>query len=44
MNDQQIIDLYWQRSEEALRATEEKYGAYCRAVAGNILEIGRAHV
>ena len=37
MNDQQIIDLYWQRSEEALRATEEKYGAYCRAVAGNIL-------
>ena len=37
MNDQQIIDLYWRRSEDAVRETEAKYGPYCRTVAGNIL-------
>ena len=33
MEDGQIIDLYWQRSEEAIARSEEKYGAYCRAIA-----------
>lgn len=37
MNDQQIIDLYWRRSEDAIRETEAKYGPYCRTVAENIL-------
>ncbi len=37
MDDQQIIQLYWQRSQEAIAATAERYGAYCRAIARNIL-------
>ena len=39
MEDGQIIDLYWQRSEEAIARSEEKYGAYCRAIALQILRI-----
>lgn len=31
MEDKDIVDLYWQRSEQALRESEIKYGAYCRA-------------
>lgn len=37
MEDKTIIDLYWARKEEAIHRTEEKYGAYCRKIAGNIL-------
>lgn len=37
MEDIQIIDLYWARDEQALRQTDVKYGAYCRAIAQNIL-------
>ena len=37
MEDKQIVDLYWQRSEEAIPATAAKYGAYCRTIANNIL-------
>ena len=37
MEDQKIIDLYFARDEEAIQATSEKYGAYCLAVARNIL-------
>lgn len=37
MEDRAIIDLYWSRDPEAIRRTGEKYGGYCRAVAGNIL-------
>ena len=36
MEDSQIIDLYWQRSEAAIPATAEKYGGYCQAIAYNI--------
>lgn len=36
MDDTQIIDLYWQRSERAIAETDAKYGAYCRMVALNI--------
>ena len=37
MEDAQIVDLYWQRSSEAIPATAERYGNYCAAVARNIL-------
>ena len=37
MEDAQIIDLYWQRSEDAIPETESKYGRYCRAIADNVL-------
>ena len=38
MQDQEIIQLYLQRDEQAIRETIRKYGAYCRAIAENILE------
>lgn len=37
MEDARIIDLYWQRDEEAIRATDTKYGAFCHHIAMNIL-------
>lgn len=37
MEDQKIIDLYWQRSEQAIRETDAKYGGYCYTIAYNIL-------
>lgn len=37
MDDQMIIELYWQRSEEAIGASDAKYGSYCRSIAYNIL-------
>ena len=37
MDDALIVDLYWQRSEDALPETIRKYGSYCRAIAQNIL-------
>lgn len=45
MEDAQIIELYWQRDEGAIRETDTKYGAFCQRIAMNILsKIGRAHV
>ena len=38
MEDNQIIDLYWARSQQAIAESELKYGAYCRTVARNILD------
>ena len=38
MEDETIVALYWARDEAAIPATAEKYGAYCAAIAGNILE------
>lgn len=38
MEDEAIITLYWQRSEEAIVQTDRKYGRYCRCVAFHILE------
>ena len=38
MEDYQIIDLYWARSEQAVQETDTKYGSYCRAIAHNILK------
>ena len=37
MEDAQIVDLYWQRSGEAIPVTAERYGNYCAAVARNSL-------
>ena len=37
MEDNEIIDLYWQRSEQAIKETEKKYGTYCHCVAQRIL-------
>ena len=37
MKDQQIIDLFWRRSESAVTAAAEKYGVYCSKIAENIL-------
>lgn len=38
MKDQQILELYFQRSEAAIAETAEKYGKYCFRIAYNILE------
>ena len=37
MEDRQIVDLYFARSDQAIAETERKYGGYCRAIARNIL-------
>ncbi len=37
MEDSRIIELYWERSEEALTESERKYGRYCGSIAMNIL-------
>lgn len=37
LEDQQIIELFFRRSEEAISRAEEKYGAYCARIAENIL-------
>ena len=37
MDDEKIIDLYWARSEQAIYETDQKYGAMCRRLAGNLL-------
>lgn len=37
MNDVQIIELYWNRDENAISATSEKYGTYCYSIAYGIL-------
>ena len=37
MEDKDIVELYFQRSEKAIEATDEKYGKYCHIIAYNIL-------
>ncbi len=37
MEDSQIVDLYWKRSESAISETKNKYGRYCYSIAYNIL-------
>ena len=36
MEDREIVDHYWQRSDRAIRETESKYGRYCQTIAYNI--------
>jgi RNA polymerase sigma-70 factor (ECF subfamily) len=37
MDDNQIVDLYWERSETAISETAKKYGRYCHYIAFNVL-------
>ena len=37
MEDDAIIQLFWDRSENAIEQTRLKYGKYCRTIAFNIL-------
>jgi RNA polymerase sigma-70 factor (ECF subfamily) len=36
MEDAAIVDLYWQRDQQAIPETDRKYGRYCHAIAYNI--------
>ena len=37
MEDEQIVALYWERSEQAISETEAKYDRYLQKIANNIL-------
>ncbi len=37
MDDVKIVQLYWDRDEQAIPATSDKYGNYCISIARNIL-------
>ena len=37
MDDNKIVELFFNRDEEAIKKTQEKYGAYCYTIAFNIL-------
>ena len=37
MNDNEIVDLFWNRDETALSETAKKYGAFCQSIAFRIL-------
>ena len=37
MLDEKIVDLYWARSEDAIKETQNKYGTLCHSIAYNIL-------
>jgi hypothetical protein len=36
MDDNTIVQMYWDRNEKAISATSEKYGSYCLSIARNI--------
>lgn len=40
MEDSQIVALYFDRNEQAIRETESRYGNYCYSIAYNILANG----
>lgn len=37
MDDSEIVELYWQRNEDAIDKTQEKYDHYLTKIACNIL-------
>ena len=37
MDDERIVELYWNRSESAIQQTRDKYGTSCRCIACRIL-------
>ena len=37
VEDNQILELYWQKNEDAIKESNSKYGAYCFKIANNIL-------
>lgn len=38
MTDDQIVGLFWERSEQAITATDDKYGRMCHGIAYRILD------
>ena len=32
MEDDKIVQLYWDRNEAAITATSDKYGTYCQTI------------
>ena len=41
MDDKQILDLYWERSEAAISETSKKYGKYCRYIRSEERRVGK---
>ncbi|MDO5338546.1 MAG: hypothetical protein Q4E78_00345 [Eubacteriales bacterium] len=39
MDDNQIINLFFQRDEDAIKAVDDKYGARLNALAANMMWI-----
>jgi RNA polymerase sigma factor (sigma-70 family) len=39
VEDHEIINLYWNRDEAAIRETSDKYGRFCHSLAINILSV-----
>ncbi len=37
MQDDQIVDLYWSRDEQAITESQRSYGSYCHSIAFRIL-------
>lgn len=37
VEDTQILDLYWERDEQAISESDKRYGRYCHSIAYNIL-------
>ena len=37
MDDERIVQLYFERNEQAIQETADKYGNYCTSIAKNIL-------
>lgn len=37
MKDEEIVELFWERSEKAIEETFAKYGKYCSYISNNIL-------
>lgn len=37
MEDEKILDLYWERNETAITETDHKYGSYCYSISYRIL-------
>jgi RNA polymerase sigma-70 factor (ECF subfamily) len=38
MTDEKIVELYWERSEEAIKETDKQYGRYFHYIAKEILQ------
>lgn len=37
MDDNKIVQLYWERNDQAIVESSNKYGTYCNSIAHNIL-------
>ena len=38
MDDKKIVQLYWERNQDAIMVTDQKYGKYCSSIAHRILD------